>query len=896
MTILRMIFLSISHFSPSLLAIITLVLANNPVAFGGVDRLPEAPVVGDSSAVVIAQKKNGLASILMNSGNLASFNFIGWSNNWQWDNPQLSKVNDAKNLSPEKRLLTFNKQSVDIQLNVTPTPNQVSYKIDLKFNQNLASTIGGGIEFNIDNHVGNNSTIGQPPTLLEQNRGWKWKINNTSELIVEFEPALPELYFERNDKNRIRAWLFRDSVEVGGKSYLMKVTLSDHKYVKYDKHSNDVLARIDLTNDWIKRDARDLTTPADLSYLNHRPAGKHGFVRADNEHLIFANGEQARFFGVNIQAESLFIKDKDLVKKHAQRLAKMGFNLVRLHHHDSAMWVKNSLIAPALTTQQINTQSLDAYHWWIKCLKDEGIYVWLDLQVSRPWREGDRIPGWGSDFVKKNGMADGKGMIYLSRRMIELSKRFNETLLLTTNPYTNLKLTDDPAVMSVMITNENDLTFHFGNSLLNKEEKPYHARLFEQEVQKFSALTPYWQRTLKKTWLPGPSKILLNDIEARFNLEMITHLRSIGLKVPISTTSIFGREHYLYSLPALTTGDIVDVHSYASKAPLFTNPLEVSNFVQSIGYAQVAGKPFSVSEYNSGENHAKETSHIIMPFTAAHAAFQGWDAIMLYGYSQDGFNGRKASPWSSYSDPTFLDLSYASSLLYRAQHIAKANNEMVISGLEDKIFSQAISPKTSLSLRTLTEQHKVTTAMPRNTYLPWLRESTTSLKSKKVNELQRNFLSKRSSIVNSDTNQISRNWETGLVLIDAPKSQGSIGTSGLSKVKLTSVSYSIEPKNSTVFFSSLDDQDISMSRNLLLTTVGRIQSRSDETSFDVFSKRVTGSFTLKSKIPNLIITPLNGNSKNALETHIKVENNDYIYQFDIAPNSDASLHRISSIE
>ncbi|MBR7514159.1 hypothetical protein KC219_28775, partial [Mycobacterium tuberculosis] len=56
-----------------------------------------------------------------------------------------------------------------------------------------------------------------------------------------------------------------------------------------------------------------------------------------------------------------------------------------------------------------------------------------------------------------------------------------------------------------------------------------------------------------RAWEHGPSKLFLNDLEQRFNADMIAHLRSVGVKVPIATTSTWGGNG-LSALPALSVG------------------------------------------------------------------------------------------------------------------------------------------------------------------------------------------------------------------------------------------------------------------------------------------------------------------------------------------------------
>ena len=53
----------------------------------------------------------------------------------------------------------------------------------------------------------------------------------------------------------------------------------------------------------------------------------------------------------------------------------------------------------------------------------------------------------------------------------------------------------------------------------------------------------------------------------------------------------------LFSLPALTEGDVIDVHSYGKSEELSKNPRYESNFLSWIGAAQVDGKPLSITEW-----------------------------------------------------------------------------------------------------------------------------------------------------------------------------------------------------------------------------------------------------------------------------------------------------------
>jgi hypothetical protein len=75
----------------------------------------------------------------------------------------------------------------------------------------------------------------------------------------------------------------------------------------------------------------------------------------------------------------------------------------------------------------------------------------MDLLTYRRFRSGD-----GVEVAER--LADAaKPYSTFSRRLIELQKKFNYDLWTHINPYTKLAYKDDPAIVLVEVTNENDL-------------------------------------------------------------------------------------------------------------------------------------------------------------------------------------------------------------------------------------------------------------------------------------------------------------------------------------------------------------------------------------------------------------------------------------------------------
>jgi hypothetical protein len=200
--------------------------------------------------------------------------------------------------------------------------------------------------------------------------------------------------------------------------------------------------------------------PVDLSFLNRddRPVGSRGFVRVDGDCLVFADASPARFWGANLAAYPLFLTPRQEVVRQAHRMAQLGYNLMRIHHHD-ADWVSPNVFGrEARSTRRLDPQSLDSLDWWIKCLKDEGIYVWLDMHVDRLIHAGDGLTEGADEVARQKGNLDG--FCYYNMRLQEYMKEFQREYLGHLNRYTSLRYKDDPAVIGVLIANENDATQH----------------------------------------------------------------------------------------------------------------------------------------------------------------------------------------------------------------------------------------------------------------------------------------------------------------------------------------------------------------------------------------------------------------------------------------------------
>lgn len=181
-------------------------------------------------------------------------------------------------------------------------------------------------------------------------------------------------------------------------------------------------------------------TPIDLSFLNPQPAGANGVLRADGERIVDGRGQEVRLYGTNI-CDHHPMPPKENAPLIARRLKQFGFNFIRLHYFDFAKAPAGILNADM---QTLNPEKLDQLDWLIAQLKENGIYVDINLHVCRPY---PNMPEGNHKF--------GKGIDFIHDPYIDSQKHYARDLIGHVNPYTGLSYAKDPAIAVIEINNEN---------------------------------------------------------------------------------------------------------------------------------------------------------------------------------------------------------------------------------------------------------------------------------------------------------------------------------------------------------------------------------------------------------------------------------------------------------
>jgi hypothetical protein len=226
--------------------------------------------------------------------------------------------------------------------------------------------------------------------------------------------------------------------------------------VPWDDASATPLSAADLLVDYPGQDPATV-----IDVRGHVRAGPDG-------HFYFEHtGRRAKFWGVNLVFGAAFppcpdappgpdeFPDVHVSDKLAAHLAKLGVNAVRFHHMDNDWSNPNATIFDYSfdDTQHFNAQSLARLDYLIYQLRRHGIYVDLNLHVSRQFHGGDGVRD--ADLFDPGNF--NKNATLFDPVMIVLQKKYAHDLLTHVNPYTGLRNADDPAVLFTEITNEDSL-------------------------------------------------------------------------------------------------------------------------------------------------------------------------------------------------------------------------------------------------------------------------------------------------------------------------------------------------------------------------------------------------------------------------------------------------------
>jgi len=632
----------------------------------------------------------------------------------------------------------------------------------------------------------------------------------------------------------------------------------------------------------------------DLSYTLDAPAGKHGAitVSAKDGSLVFEDGTKARFWGTNLVAGDVF-RTKEEIDLTVKRLAKLGCNLVRLHHMD-AFWAEPGIFEKnSDNTRDFSAESLDRLDYLVYRLKEAGIYVFMDTLVHRRLKKGDGVDGW------EKVPAGFKEVIYIDEKLQELTMQYMKNLFSHVNAYTKTSYKDEPAVILTEIINESSLFYWdrnrdipeaytarldtLFNGYLKKKygsmenlkkawaeaggEFPAADEDFNRNSVRRENFTLNWEdwqgfATATNNGRAMDTKMFYYDTQNAFYDKMYYFLKGLGVKCLIAGSNHW--EKWDADLASNARYDFIDRHSYwdhpsggwtmQENISFKNTPMLKSsqNCVAELAHARVFGKPFTVSEWNALlPNEYRAGAPVIM---AAYARLQDWDAMMQFNFGSYAWKPSFEHFADFSRDPAALSMWLPAVMIFRQDYLKTGPERLVEYISEDLLFS---SKETSFKL-------------VNSDYSSPLMIKVAKTFSKTSESRLFNPVMKAGAAL-SLTQELYWNIKKGLFQVTADRIQGAAGFLKGEQLKFKNLRISCSTPYAAAFLLSIDGKPISSSNKLALCTAARTDNTGSQYgpsrtsvifggSAPIIQEPVTATFTITlSKALKLKVFTLDAN-------------------------------------
>ena len=625
----------------------------------------------------------------------------------------------------------------------------------------------------------------------------------------------------------------------------------------------------------------DDTTPGvtDMSHLLEKPAGATGFVRIVDGHLATGDGKRWRIWGQNL-TRAAALPPMALAPVVARRLAKFGLNCLRLHHIDHR-WPDGVLmrrqgrtpLPPRFRdavqrddepTRALDPEAMARLDYFVHCCKKEGIYIDLNLNVSRPFTAADGVK-------QVDLIGYGKGLTFFDPQLITLQKEYAAQLLGHVNPYTGNRYAEEPAVAIVEMVNENSIVESWAKGRLRgKQTEPFGTwgdipSSYAEDLDRLwndwllrrypdrQALSAAWDgdlrehedaikgsvRRLQPEDFAAASKGRFHDeatfyseMERRFFQEMAAYLRGdLGVRQVIvgSSDHNHGMHNALHVYDNAVLG-IIDGHCYwqhprygvegwtgaewsITNTPMVDDPDHSA--VAQLSRSAVAGMPYMLSEIN--EPFPNDYACEFIPIIAAYGLLQDWDGLFIYDYGLNSDEARRDKAiqrfFSIGNDPVKMAETAAGALMFLRGDVRAAERTVERRLTRERLIE---------SLRTDLPDDEHPYAIPhiKGRLALVHRTVVTSFEAEAIAPAEGELALPDGDIV-SDTNELI--WAgapgDGHVRIDAPRHQAIIGHAG--RRATAHLEVELTTPFAAVQLASLSDAPVAQANRLLLLTAAR---------------------------------------------------------------------------
>ncbi len=641
-----------------------------------------------------------------------------------------------------------------------------------------------------------------------------------------------------NNTVSLRIFLGHDKPFKAGKAYSTSFLLTDGGPTTLVPNFGNV--KISAGTDWVPlRVEADIEPGSALDFSKIRgteaPAGKYGRPVAKGGHFEFENlpGVPQRFYGVNVCGDAN-TPDYETAQAFARRLARVGYNAFRFHHHESSLVQKDGVT--------LDEEKMKRFDGLVAAFVENGIYMTTDLFVSRHPITYRSI---GIDLDGVVQMGEFKELVQVHEGAFQNYLRFARNFLGHRNVYTGRTLAEEPAMGWLSLVNEGNL----GNQGMGT-------------MKKFPIFRERWQAWLAEKKSADPAfadipdtlpnelgkrssrhvqayALFLQHLETQFAARVTKFLRE-EMKCRALTTNM-NCWHYpaVYQLPRANSYDYVDDHFYVdhpsflenpwtlpSKCPN-TNPMLGPNMgAQGLVMRRILDRPFTITEYNySGPGRFRGVGGIAC---GTAAALQDWSGLWRFAWSHgiSGVKGPKAMNYFDMSgDPLGLASERASICLFLRRDLEPLTKTYALVLPPKDLASMGASPMMTTSFPWLSWYAKtgniVADAAPAGTTWSARYPDCLSATSADVRQTVLPGASAESMPVAGD-GAVQIDSKTGTFLLKTARTCGGFAEGGV--IVADALTADLGTTAATLWASSLDGKPIRESNHLLVTHLTDVQN------------------------------------------------------------------------
>lgn len=412
---------------------------------------------------------------------------------------------------------------------------------------------------------------------------------------------------------------------------------------------------------------------------------------------------------------------KDDIDRFADAIVRRGYNMVRFHNadifflgyriHDRPHKTLSEVKIPQTVAEMdLDMGNLDIFDYIVASFKKRGIYINLDLLTSR---SGYTLAYPFAGDVKHE--ESFKTRLFTEQTYRNHWRAAVEYLMNHKNPYTGLKLKDEPTIACVCFVNEQDLRIATGLGFFNEPFKQYLKKKYNDD----KGLARAWNRdiTMDKAGEINEELLRRNDRSARdagdflvgSMLEMsgwfYGELREIGYPGLVTHWDMIMR---MMEIPARAQMPVIAQHTYfahpnplpmaklleKSRANLYVNNLNNdtlvdqsssidSSYFRAAAAARFLDRPYMITEYS--HSSFNKFRHERGLYFGSYAALQGWDALTAHANTVR-LNLDPFLTFESALDPISVASEAVAALAFMRGDVKEAPHSVGLKLSSDKLF------------------------------------------------------------------------------------------------------------------------------------------------------------------------------------------------------------------